>query len=92
MSDDEIEKKFKLKSTLNCTNMVLFNQENKIQRYSSECEILEEFYRIRLEFYKKRKDHMLKVKNEKYEKLSNKFRFISEIIEGKMQIFKKSKD
>jgi len=35
---------------------------------------------------------MLKVKNEKYEKLSNKFRFISEIIEGKMQIFKKSKD
>lgn len=55
----DIEKKMRLSSTLNITNMVLFNKDLQITKYSSETEILEEFFHIRLELYQQRKDYQL---------------------------------
>lgn len=46
---------FKLTSKINTSNMICFNFEGKIQKYSSPEEIIEEFYPQRLAYYQKRK-------------------------------------
>ena len=45
--------------------MVLFNSKGKIQKYENVNDIIEEFYKVRLEFYGKRKEYLLsKLKRE----------------------------
>lgn len=56
----ELIKKFKLTSTLNATNLVLFDKDYKLKKYENECEILQEFFEMRLQLYHKRKENMLK--------------------------------
>lgn len=53
-----IENKFKLSTTLNTSNMVLFNLDGKLKKFNNVVEIFEEFYLIRLKFYEKRKDYV----------------------------------
>ena len=43
-TDAEIEKEFKLTSSMSCSNFVLFDRDYKIRRYANEIEILEEFF------------------------------------------------
>jgi len=50
-----LENKFKIVSFINTTNMVAFDKDGRIRKYSSPEEILTEFYHIRLEYYQKRK-------------------------------------
>ena len=51
LSNDEIEKRFKLTTNLTCGNMVLFDKDYTIKKYADEIEILEEFYGYRYEMY-----------------------------------------
>ena len=44
-----ISKRLKLISSISANNMVLFGQDGRIKKYSDELEILEEFYKARLE-------------------------------------------
>jgi DNA topoisomerase-2 len=46
---------FKLTTKINTSNMIGFDFENKIKKYASPEEILEEFYPMRLAYYQKRK-------------------------------------
>jgi DNA topoisomerase-2 len=46
---------FKLTTKINTSNMICFDFDNKIKKYASPEEILEEFYPIRLAYYQKRK-------------------------------------
>ncbi|CAL5377986.1 unnamed protein product [Camellia sinensis] len=48
-------KKFKLTTTISTSNMHLFDPKCVIKKYETPEQILEEFFHIRLEFYKKRK-------------------------------------
>jgi DNA topoisomerase-2 len=50
-----LEKKFKITGSLATSNMVCFDQEGRIKKYTSPEEILQEFYHLRLRFYQKRK-------------------------------------
>ena len=52
-----IEKKFGLTSKLSAANMVLFDAQSRIKRFENECEILDEYFPVRLGFYRKRKQH-----------------------------------
>lgn len=92
MTDDEIEKKFKLTSAISCNNLVLFDRNYKIKKYADEIEILEEFYDYRYKLYDQRKQHMIKKMKQELTKLQNQHRFISEIISGELEIFRKRKD
>lgn len=56
-----ITKKFKLTTSVSLNNFVLFDSKQRIKRYATEVEILEEFFPIRLELYAKRKQHILGV-------------------------------
>lgn len=50
-----LESKFKLVSSVATSNMVCFDPQGRIKKYSSPEEIVQEFYDLRLEFYRKRK-------------------------------------
>ncbi|EST09519.1 Toprim domain protein [Kalmanozyma brasiliensis GHG001] len=71
---------FKLSCQISTTNMVLFDQDGKIKKYSSPEEILEEFYLLRLSYYQKRKEHLVDQLKLMYDKLSNQARFVQMII------------
>ena len=49
---------FKLTTKINTSNMICFDYEQKIKRYDSAEDILEDFYPIRLIYYQKRKVRM----------------------------------
>ena len=46
-----IEANFKLTASISITNMVLFDEQGKITKYNNLREIMEQFYKIRLQFY-----------------------------------------
>jgi DNA topoisomerase-2 len=52
---------FKLITKINTSNMICFDFDNKIRKYASAEEIVEEFYPIRLAYYQKRKVRLIAV-------------------------------
>jgi DNA topoisomerase-2 len=50
-----LEEKFKLSKTLATSNLVAFDSEGRITKYSSVEDILREFFTVRIKFYEKRK-------------------------------------
>ena len=88
-TNDELIIYFKLKKSLNATNMVLYNKDNIITKYDDVNDILKEFYSVRIDYYNIRKEYLLNKYN--YEKLilENKIRFITEIINKKLIISNK---
>lgn len=82
----DVEKRLKLVSSISANNYVLFDQKQKIKRYSNECEILREFFDLRLEFYSKRKENQLRALRKEMCILENKSRFITEINNGSLRI------
>jgi DNA topoisomerase-2 len=65
-----------LTSKLKLTNMHAFNSDCIIHKYNTLHEILEEFAKIRLELYAKRKTHLLALMNDKLPYHTNVVRFI----------------
>jgi len=86
-----LEKEMKLTSTISIRNMHLFDENNNIKKYDNVVEIIKDFVKVRLEFYEKRKQHMLKTMNNDYTILSNKVRFIQMVVDEKLIIFKRKK-
>ncbi|OQS54833.1 top2 [Ecytonucleospora hepatopenaei] len=81
--------KEKLTSSISTSNMVCFDSNGKIKKYSSTTEILKEFYTVRLEHYDKRKRHRLGVLEHDLEKLRNKVRFIRKVVDGSLVVSRK---
>lgn len=73
-------KKFKLTSTINTSNMHLFDPKGVIKKFDTPEQILEEFFHLRLGLYEKRKQ--VKLHNHEVEllKLENKVRFILGVV------------
>ncbi|KAI9493254.1 DNA topoisomerase [Zychaea mexicana] len=75
-----ILKALKITSSLATTNIVCFDKDGRLRKYESAEEILKEFYPIRLEYYQKRKDHLVHVLKHEFSQLDNKARFIELVI------------
>ncbi|XP_068431670.1 DNA topoisomerase 2-beta [Clinocottus analis] len=86
-----LHKVFKLQSSLTCNSMVLFDHMGCLKRYDSVQDILREFFDLRLQYYKLRKDWLLGSLGAEAAKLSNQARFVLEKIEGKLSIENKTK-
>lgn len=82
LESGEIYKKLKLVDTINTSNMHLFDLNGKIRKYTSPEEILVDFYSVRLEYYNKRKQYMLKKYKEELAILHSRVRFVEEILYG----------
>ncbi|KCZ81926.1 hypothetical protein H312_00687 [Anncaliia algerae PRA339] len=86
-----VEKKLKLISQFSLTNMVCFDRHGKIKKYNSIKEIMLDFYSLRLEYYCKRKAHLLKCLGEKVVQLENKIKFIKEVVNNTLIISKRKR-
>jgi len=85
------EKKFKLTSTINTTNMHLFDANKQIQLYESPEAIVADFVKLRLKYYTARKEHLLKTWNASLGELSEKYRFIQLVMDDKVMVFRKTR-
>ncbi|KAL8625295.1 hypothetical protein ACOMHN_030053 [Nucella lapillus] len=85
-----LHKVFKLQSNLS-TNMVLFDNNGCIKKYSRVEEILREFFAVRVDFYHRRKVYLEGMLTAESLKLDNIARFILEKIEGTIVIENKPK-
>ena len=82
----KFEKDFRLITTINCTNMYLFDSQGKLKKYDTVEEILSEYYHIRLSAYDRRKEYILDGLRKAHNKISAKAQFISDIHDGKICI------
>ena len=71
--------------------MVLFDKDEKIRKYSSVNDIIDEWYEVRLEIYEKRRQKELDVLKKELELISWKVKFILSIVENKLEIRNKKK-
>ena len=86
-----LEKLLKLYNTSSTTNMNLFNAEDKLKKYDSVEEIIEDYYGIRLSYYNDRKMNMIENLEKDLLILSNKVRYIQEVLSGTIDLRKKKK-
>jgi DNA topoisomerase-2 len=83
--------KFKLSSSINTSNMHLFDIEDKISKYEKPEDILEIFFDQRMEFYVKRKEMLVKKLRKEQTMLSNKARFVEEVCSGELVVSNRKK-
>jgi len=72
--------------------MYAFNVKGQITKYDTPMDILKEFYDVRLEYYAKRKDHMLVGLQHDMDMYNNKARFIQEVVSESLKVHKMKKD
>ena len=91
---DGIERFFKLTTTkgLSKQNMHLYNRKNQIYKYTSISEIYDDFFSIRYALYVKRKEYYLKILKNELSILQMKIRFIQDVINEEIIIYKQKKD
>uniref|UniRef100_A0A6C0CZA3 DNA topoisomerase (ATP-hydrolyzing) n=1 Tax=viral metagenome TaxID=1070528 RepID=A0A6C0CZA3_9ZZZZ len=82
----------KLHSYLYTSNMVLFDAQENIKKYNTVDEIINEFCKVRLELYAKRKKYILNTLKTEMKFLSNKERFIGEVIAKSLNIMNEKED
>ncbi|KAA1475411.1 type II DNA topoisomerase [Dentipellis sp. KUC8613] len=82
---------FKLTTKLSTSNMICFDYDGKIKKYSSPEEIIEDFYPRRLAYYQKRKDFLANELQNHFEKLSNQARFVQMIVDRKLVVSNRKK-
>jgi DNA topoisomerase-2 len=85
-----LEKVLGLYTTQSTTNMNLFNSKEKLVKYSSAEEIADSYSVTRLEFYAKRKDALIATLRKELMVLSNRARYITELLEDKIDLRRKT--
>ncbi|KIW66149.1 hypothetical protein, variant [Phialophora macrospora] len=83
--------KFKLTKSVATSNLVAFDPEGRITKYTNVEAIMDEFYSYRLQLYAKRKEWLLQEMQRELRRFTNQARFIQMIIDGKLSISKKKK-
>lgn len=79
----------KLHTYLYTSNMVLFNKNNKLKKYKTVDEIIDDFCKVRIEYYIKRKAYQIQAIEKDLCYLGNKERFIQEIVDETLIILNK---
>ena len=87
-----LEKVLKLYSTTATTNMHLFDEHDKLRKYETVEEIIENYYKVRIGLYQERKDYLVSELEKERITLSNKARYIKENLDGTIDLRKKKKD
>ena len=80
-------KNLKLYKYIYTSNMVLFDSNGKITKYNNVDEIINEFCKVRLVYYTKRKNYMIQNLEHDIKFLGNKKRFLEEIMKGDIKLF-----
>ena len=94
ISNNKFETIFKLSDSkyTNYSNMHLYNNKETICKYDNAEEILKEFYMLRIVYYTKRKEYLLKSLKKDLDIIEYKRKFIKEFIDGTIDIVRKDDD
>ena len=87
-----LEKLLKLYTTNTTTNMHLFDANDTLQKFNRVSDIIDSYYETRLEMFSTRKEYMIKKLERELIVLSNKVKYIKEILDGTLDLRKKKKD
>lgn len=86
----EFEKRFRLTSTWRTSNMVCFNNDMKIVRYSCVGDILEDFYKLRVAKYEERRTKEIERLRKEAIECDAKARFLRANLEGTIDLRRKT--
>ena len=86
---EKIVKQMKLTTTLSTSNMYLFNKNETLTKYENANAILNDFIETRIEYYETRKQSQLKHLEGLLMLYSNKYRFITELLDNVLDLRKK---
>ena len=70
--------------------MHLFDSQDKLKKYGTIEEIIDDYYAVRLDMYAKRKEYMIKILRNELLFLRNKVRYINLTITGKIDLRNKN--
>ena len=87
-----LEKLLKLYTTNTTTNMHLFDANDTLQKFDSISSIIDSYYEVRLKMYQERKNYMIQALEKELVLLSNKARYIKEILDDTIDLRKKKKE
>jgi DNA topoisomerase-2 len=87
-----LEKTLKLYTTGSSSNMHLFDANDKLKKYANVADIIDDYYTTRLELYGTRKTYLVKAISQDVSLLSNKAKYIQEVIHDTIDLRKKTKD
>ena len=87
-----VEKILKLYTTNSSTNMHLFNAEDKLKKYNTIEEIIDDYYETRIKLYQDRKNYMIHALEKEIVLLNNKARYIKENLDGSIDLRKKKRE
>lgn len=90
MEESDIIKTFKLSTTLSINNMNLFDHNDKLKHYNEVYEICDDFICARLDYYEKRRLHLIQILKEEMEVLKNKCNYINELLNDTLDLRKKT--
>ena len=85
-----LEKSLGLYTTQSTTNMNMFDANEKLKKYSSAEEIIDDYYGVRLEYYEKRKQYILNALRRELLVLSNRARYITELLDDTIDLRRKT--
>lgn len=85
-----LEKMLKLTTSVSTTNMHLFDGDCKLHKYSKIEDIINAFYQVRIEMYGKRKSALISSLREVLKKLSNRARYIQDLLSDTIDLRKKT--
>ena len=87
-----LEKLLKLYTTRTTTNMHVFDETEKLRKFDSPEELVDHYMGVRMQTYVVRKQHQVRVLEREAMVLSNKARFITEVLDDTLDLRRKKKD
>jgi DNA topoisomerase-2 len=85
-----LEKCLGLYTTQSTTNMNMFDANEKLKKYNTPEEIVDDYYPVRIEYYQKRKAYILDALRKELLVLSNRARYIGEILDDTIDLRRKT--
>jgi DNA topoisomerase-2 len=86
-----LEKAFRLETSLPISNMNAFDPHNRIQKYTSPEDIIDDYFPIRLALYHDRKDALESSMEYSAALIRNKTMFIENVVDGKIDLVRGGK-
>lgn len=89
---ENVYKNLNLETYVSLNNMHLFDDNKTLKKFINQYEIVEEFSKVRLKYYDKRKNFQLEKMEKDIEVLKSRMRFIKEVVDGKLIINKRTRE
>jgi DNA topoisomerase-2 len=89
---NKLEKLLGLFTTQSTTNMNLFDAHEKLRKYATIYDVIEDYYAERLSLYAKRKAAMLAQLANELRVLTNRAKYIQEVLDDKLELRRQTKE